>query len=124
MTVARPFKAGKSESQINPVASATIESIGRLFQPSLTRLGEDIDAASPALKACHYPNFCAKWMFTSSACGAGDRIKPGVKRGSAEPQEYGVSAHQAREAQILCKCSWVFTGHLRSQERPSFVEAT
>jgi hypothetical protein len=29
---------------------------------------------------------------------AGGRIKPGVERGNAEPQEYGVSAHQAREA--------------------------
>jgi len=25
-------------------------------------------------------NFCAKWMFTSSACGAGGRIEPGVER--------------------------------------------
>src|SRR5262249_33776448 len=23
---------------------------------------------------CHYPNFCAKWMFTISACGAGGRV--------------------------------------------------
>src|SRR5262249_42661307 len=47
---------------------------------------------------CHYPNFCTKWLYTSSACGAGDRIKPGVERASAEPQEYVISAHQAREA--------------------------
>src|SRR5262245_8684365 len=33
-----------------------------------------------------------------SACGAGGRIKPGVERGSAEPQEYRVDTHQAREA--------------------------
>src|SRR6266498_2873752 len=72
---------------------------------------------SRASKACHYPNFCTKWMFTSSACGAGDRIKPCLyphfdaflARGcgrqnrawggaSAEPQVYGVSTYQARGA--------------------------
>jgi hypothetical protein len=45
-----------------------------------------------------YPHFCAKWIFTFSACGAGGRIQPGVERGSAEPQEHGVNTHQAREA--------------------------
>src|SRR5215475_98548 len=39
-----------------------------------------------------------QWMFTFLACGAGGRIEPGVERVSAEPQEYGISAHQAREA--------------------------
>ena len=42
--------------------------------------------------------FCAKRMFKFSACGAGDRIQPGVERASAQPQEYGLRAHQAREA--------------------------
>jgi hypothetical protein len=36
-------------------------------------------------------------MFTFSACEAGGGIKPGVEP-KAEPQEYGISAHQAREA--------------------------
>jgi len=31
------------------------------------------------------------------ACGAGDSIKPGVEP-KAEPQEYGVNVHQARDA--------------------------
>src|SRR5262249_33683093 len=48
-------------------------------------------ADSPALKPCHYPNFCAKRRITFSACGAGDRIKPGVERDSAQPQEYGAT---------------------------------
>jgi hypothetical protein len=30
--------------------------------------------------ACHYPHFCAKWICTFSACGAGGRIEPGVER--------------------------------------------
>src|SRR5262249_25648394 len=38
------------------------------------------------------------WMLTSSACGAGGETQPGVERVSAEPQEYGVNTHQAREA--------------------------
>jgi hypothetical protein len=37
-------------------------------------------------------------MFTFSACGAGDRIEPGVERASAQPEEYDLRAHQAREA--------------------------
>jgi hypothetical protein len=52
----------------------------------------------PVPKAYHYPNFCAKWTFTFSACGAGGRIEPGVERVSAEPQEYGINAYQARKA--------------------------
>src|SRR5262249_7833910 len=39
----------------------------------------------------HHPNFCAKRRITFSACGAGDRIKPGVERDSAQPQEYGAT---------------------------------
>jgi len=37
-------------------------------------------------------------MLTFSACGAGDRIEPGVERDSAQPQEYGLRAYRAREA--------------------------
>ena len=29
--------------------------------------------------------------YPNSACGAGDRIKPGVERDSAKPQEYGAT---------------------------------
>jgi hypothetical protein len=57
---------------------------------------------------CHYPNFCAKFVFTFSACGAGVRIEPGVERASAEPQEYVVTTHQARKAGgsfLLCAIS-------------------
>ena len=50
LTVARPFKAGKSELRSKPVASATVETGDRSFQPSLTRLEGFVDAASPALK--------------------------------------------------------------------------
>src|SRR5262245_53442763 len=49
------------------------------------------DGSRWMVKTCHYPNFCAKWMFTSLACGAGARVKPGVERGSAEPQGCGVT---------------------------------
>src|SRR5262245_22100557 len=35
LAVARPFKAGKSEAQINPVASAAVETGGRLIRPQL-----------------------------------------------------------------------------------------
>src|SRR5215510_14733522 len=45
------------------------------------------------VKTCRYPNFCAGWTFTFLACGAGDRIKPGVERGSAEPQVRRVIYH-------------------------------
>jgi hypothetical protein len=48
--------------------------------------------------SCRYLNFCAKRLFTFSACGAGDRVKPGVERDSAEPQVWRASYQQAREA--------------------------
>jgi|RhiMetdeSRZDD1v2_1073273.scaffolds.fasta_scaffold1607592_2 REP-associated tyrosine transposase len=38
------------------------------------------------MEPCHYPHFCAKWIFAFSACGAGGRIEPGVEP-KAEPQE-------------------------------------
>jgi hypothetical protein len=69
---------------------------------------ESVVSLVPALTSCHYPIFCAKFVFTFSACGAGVRIEPGVERDCAEPQEYVVTTHQAREAGVsflLCASS-------------------
>jgi hypothetical protein len=44
------------------------------------------------------------------ACGAGDRVKPGVERGGAEPQEYGAinSIKPAERAAAFCYSSFHF----------------
>jgi len=43
-------------------------------------------------------------MFTFLACGAGDRVKPGVERGGAQPQETGVTnpIEPAKRAAAIC----------------------
>src|SRR5262245_47000863 len=52
LTLARRLRAGKSEAQINPVSSATIETSDRLIQPSMWRRAIILIAFLLAVAAC------------------------------------------------------------------------